>query len=143
MYRKEVWLINAIVFVIIFLAFCCADVERETTIKQVPHRRADINVIEGRNEVLDSVAIQKGKVLIAYSDCYTCHAIDKTAKGPPFTNIAKRYPANSGYIELLANKIILGGRGAWGNVVMEPHPDVSLEDARNMARYILSLDVAR
>jgi cytochrome c len=39
---------------------------------------------------------------------------------------------------MLADKIIKGGTGNWGEVPMTPHPDVSVEDAKEMAKYILS-----
>lgn len=109
--------------------------------KETDHqRKSDVNVIPGTDQLLDSVIVQKGQVLIAYSDCYTCHSTENSKKGPAFSNIAKRYPANSSYIELLALKIIRGGRGAWGNSVMEPHPQINIEEARAMATYILSLE---
>ena len=125
-----------------FLISCGDKTGRTTPLTETIKRRSDINVIEGKDQVLDSVAVQQGQVLVAYSDCYTCHAVEQKAKGPAFTAIAARYPANAGYIELLANKIIAGGKGAWGNVVMEPHPDVLIEDARKMASFILSLDAS-
>jgi len=39
----------------------------------------------------------------------------------------------------LANKVIKGGSGNWGSVPMSPHPDLSMVDAREMIKYILSL----
>lgn len=96
--------------------------------------------LPGRDNPIDSVDVQKGKVLVAYSDCYMCHSLDKRAKGPSFKEIAHRYPATEGYINLLSRKIIVGGRGIWGNAVMEPHPDVRDEDAAAMAKFILSLN---
>jgi cytochrome c len=102
-------------------------------------RKDPVRVIPGRNEALPEGEIQKGKVLIAYSDCYTCHTIDVKAKGPSFKDIAKKYPVNKGYIELLAQKIIVGGSGVWGYPVMTPHPDIPVENAKLMVKYILSL----
>ena len=98
-----------------------------------------IKKIEGVDEPLSLDDIQKGEVLIAYSDCYTCHQKDNRSKGPAFVSIAARYPANKGYISLLALKIIQGGSGAWGHPVMTPHPTLAEEDAKLMATYILSL----
>jgi cytochrome c len=98
-----------------------------------------IKPIPGDDQVLDSVMIKKGLVLIAYSDCYDCHKEDSRAKGPAFQDIAKRYPANRIYIGHLARKIISGGSGAWGYPVMSPHPDIENEDAKAMATFILSL----
>ena len=58
---------------------------------------------------------------------------------PAFADIAKRYPANKVYFDLLANKIIIGGRGTWGTPLMDPHPELSFDDAKLMVYYIMSL----
>jgi len=78
-------------------------------------------------------------VLISYSDCYTCHKIDQRSVGPSFKDIAKRYPVNKVYIDMLAYKVIVGGSGSWGYPAMDPHPKLSHEDAKLMVTYILSL----
>ena len=90
-------------------------------------------------EEIDLEGPKKGEVLIAYSDCRTCHTEDERFKGPAFKDIAKRYPVNDGYINMLAQRVIIGGSGAWGYSVMSPHPDLSEEDAKTMVKYILSL----
>ena len=78
-------------------------------------------------------------MLIAYSDCYTCHKEDERSVGPAFKDIAKRYPANQAYIGLLAQKVILGSSRSWGYPVMDPHPKLSVEDAKLMVTYIMSM----
>lgn len=98
-----------------------------------------IRKIPGKNDSLPVAEVQKGEVLIAYSDCYTCHTKEKRSKGPAFTDIAKRYPVQDAYIDMLAYRVIAGGSGAWGNPVMLPHHDLSHEDAKKMVYYILSL----
>ena len=98
-----------------------------------------IRKIPGENDTLPEELVQKGEVLIAYSDCYTCHSLEKRAKGPAFMDIAKRYPIQKAYIDMLAYRIISGGSGAWGNPVMLPHPQISHEEAKMMVGYILSL----
>jgi cytochrome c len=102
-------------------------------------RKDYIKPIPGRSDSIPQEIKQRGEVLVAYSDCYTCHTIDVRSKGPAFKDIAKRYPVTDGYINLLAYKIIMGGSGAWGYPVMAPHPDISLSDARMMVKFILSL----
>jgi cytochrome c len=98
-----------------------------------------IKKIPGQNEIIPAGIVEKGEVLISYSDCYTCHKVDKRSVGPAFEDIAKRYPANKDYIEILAQKVIRGGNRSWGYPVMDPHPRLSLEDAKMMVTYILSL----
>ena len=79
-------------------------------------------------------------MLISYGDCNSCHTDDRRAKGPAFQDIAMRYPRNQVYIDLLAQKVISGGKGSWGNPVMAPHPNLQESDAKAMVTYILSLD---
>lgn len=98
-----------------------------------------IRKIDGVNDTIPQEIAQRGQVLIAYSDCYSCHIKDKRAKGPAFEDIAARYPANKAYIRLLAARVIQGGSGAWGHPVMTPHPDLNPEEAELMVAYILSL----
>src|SRR5690606_2674602 len=113
---------------------------QSTEFPSPPQAKKDyIRVIPGKNDSIPVELAEKGKVLIAYSDCHTCHTEEAKFKGPAFRDIVKRYPVNDGYIELLARRIIIGGSGAWGYPVMSPHPDLPVEDAKMMVRYILSL----
>lgn len=98
-----------------------------------------IRVIPGDNDTIPEELAQRGKVLIAYSDCYTCHKTDSRAKGPAFEDIATRYPVQEAYVDMLAHRVIAGGSGAWGHPIMTPHPDLSHEKAKTMVYYILSL----
>lgn len=99
-----------------------------------------IRPIEGKDEVQNPDLVKLGKVLISYNDCGDCHTENKRAKGPSFTDVAKRYPANEAFIGLLSRKIISGGFGSWGNPVMSAHPKLPAKDAEAMVIYILSLD---
>ena len=130
----------------VLLHVACKQTETSQEIEALNSAQAEKNYIKaipGKNDTLSAADVQRGKVLIAYSDCYTCHTEKDRAKGPAFEDIAKRYPINDGYIELLAQKIILGGTGAWGYPVMSPHPDISVTDAKTMVKYILSLKEKR
>ena len=79
-----------------------------------------------------------GKRLIEQSDCKSCHAIDKKSIGPSYIDVAKKYPKAS-QVRSLAQKIIAGGGGVWGEQAMSAHPQVKLEEAEDMVRYIQSL----
>jgi cytochrome c len=83
--------------------------------------------------------VKRGAALIAARDCKTCHTINQKNIGPSYQMIADKYGNNDAMADELSLKIIKGGSGRWGQVVMPPHNDVSTEDARDMARYILSL----
>jgi cytochrome c len=88
-----------------------------------------------------SVAVKDtlGAALIQKNDCLTCHKLDEKIIGPAYTDVANKYTASPAVIDTLANKIIKGGSGNWGNIAMSPHPDLSITDARDMVKYILSL----
>lgn len=79
----------------------------------------------------------KGKELMASLDCNTCHKEKEKVIGPAFADIAKKYTTADE--ETLAKKVIAGGAGNWGNIPMTAHPDLKLDDAKEMVRYILSV----
>jgi cytochrome c len=82
--------------------------------------------------------ISKGQALLEASDCQTCHHTKNTLIGPSYTAIAGRYQKADTAIQYLSRKIITGGTGQWGNVPMLAHPDITEEDAREIAHYIIS-----
>lgn len=84
-------------------------------------------------------AFAKGIQLIEGSDCKACHAIDQKVNGPSYLEIAKRYAQEEGATAYLAEKIIQGGGGKWGETVMSAHPQLSLDQTTTIAEYILSL----
>jgi cytochrome c len=127
------------ILLLIALLQACNELEPKQTETNIKTENDYIKPIPGKNDSIPAKVRNRGEVLIAYADCSTCHKVDERFKGPAFKDIAKRYPVNNGYIELLAHKIIIGGSGAWGYPVMSPHPDLSLDDARTMVKYILSL----
>ncbi|MCX2739760.1 c-type cytochrome [Pontibacter anaerobius] len=83
---------------------------------------------------------ENGAKLIAASDCLSCHQEEKKLVGPSYVEVAGKYEMNDKNVDYLADKIIKGGAGVWGQVPMTPHPTIEKEDAKEMARYILSLN---
>ncbi|EAR02678.1 PA14 domain-containing protein [Maribacter sp. HTCC2170] len=84
--------------------------------------------------------ISDGMQLAEQSDCKACHLINENLVGPAYDSIATRYPFDWASVDLLADKIKLGGTGVWGDLLMTAHPDLSKADTQKMAYYILSLD---
>ncbi len=84
---------------------------------------------------------QKGVDLVAGNGCLTCHRVDEKIQGPTYREVAGRYAGRPDtIITYLANKIIKGGSGNWGEMpVMTPHPTLSKDDAEAMVKYILLL----
>ena len=79
--------------------------------------------------------------IIARSDCSACHRMDTRFVGPGFREVAQRY-AGQNVLETLAQKIIVGGKGAWGEAMMPPHPSLTQAEATTLAQYVLSLSNA-
>lgn len=80
---------------------------------------------------------EEGKDLIAASDCLTCHKEDAKLIGPAYQDVAAKYTEAD--IDKLADKIVNGGSGVWGNVPMAAHAGMDKENAKKMVKYILSL----
>lgn len=80
-----------------------------------------------------------GLALISKSDCLTCHAVAEKKTGPAYQEVAARYAGKPGIEDSLANKIIHGGAGNWGQIPMAAHPALSHDDAVTMVKYILLL----
>ncbi|MFM9075787.1 MAG: c-type cytochrome [Bacteroidota bacterium] len=94
------------------------------------------------NEEVSSVTSQiaEGEALVKGSDCKTCHHAVNKIIGPAHTDVAKKYEFTAANVSMLAQKIIKGGQGVWGQIPMTAHPDITVADAEKMARYVLSLD---
>ena len=78
--------------------------------------------------------------LLTQKHCNACH--DMTAKviGPPFIAVALRHaPRRDVMVDVLARKIRLGGGGSWGIVPMVPNDNVTPDQARAIAEWILAL----
>lgn len=82
--------------------------------------------------------VARGKQLIGGSDCQACHNEERKTIGPSYTDIANRYDNTSTQRARLAEKIISGGAGSWGEIPMNPHPDLMPADADLMLGYIFS-----
>jgi len=86
-------------------------------------------------------AAPEGEALAILKRCSACHAIDEALIGPPYRAIAARHAADRELtIEVLARKVIHGGGGNWGIVPMVPNEHVSLDEAREIVAWILSLN---
>ena len=125
-----------------------ADKEDGTTAKGIDAGDVvvNINYLEGYDKTMieqghkENMNFVAGKRLIDLSDCKACHAIDKKSIGPADRDVAKKYRRGQTAINQLAEKVIKGGGGVWGEQAMAAHPQVSLSDARDMVDYILSLN---
>jgi cytochrome c len=87
----------------------------------------------------NSGELAPGAKLMAAADCNTCHKADVKVVGPALKDIAAKYPPTDANINTLADKVIKGGKGNWGDIPMAAHPALSVKDAKEMVKYVLSL----
>lgn len=76
--------------------------------------------------------------LLTANACVACHALDRRLVGPGFHEIARRYQGDSAAAEKLVSKIRDGGAGAWGQIPMPPHPQLSGADLALIVGWIMS-----
>ncbi len=100
---------------------------------------SDANSKTEKKDVTNDPAFIAGRDLVNKSDCLGCHKIDEKLIGPSYRSVADKYPNNPAMLDTLAAKIIKGGSGNWGAIPMAAHPNISVEDAKAMAKFILLL----
>ncbi|MFT4568633.1 MAG: cytochrome c, partial [Saprospiraceae bacterium] len=86
------------------------------------------------------IIFSKGKKLIDGSDCLSCHRIGAKSIGPSYKVVAETYKNDLSMRSVLADRIINGSVGIWGEHAMSAHPDFSKADADAMVEYIMGLN---
>ncbi len=89
---------------------------------------------------LDGAGLSPGLQLIQSSDCKSCHKLHEKSIGPSFKQIADRYDQDYIQMDILAKKIINGGAGVWGDGMMIAHPNFSMKAAREIVKYIFTVN---
>jgi cytochrome c len=80
-----------------------------------------------------------GYALTQVMDCKSCHKENSASVGPSFVRVAEKYASDKNAKAYLGQKIVKGGAGVWGDVVMSAHPDLAEKDLGQIVEYILSL----
>ncbi len=70
-------------------------------------------------------------------NCLGCHAVERKVVGPAFKDVAAKYAGDTGAAAHLAAKIRRGGSGVWGAVPMPANEQVSEEEAKQLAEWVL------
>ena len=99
-----------------------------------------IEIAQNHRATDEWVVFSKGRALIDGSDCLACHRIDIKSIGPSYMQVAQKYKNNPKSHAILAQRIINGSVGIWGEHAMSAHPDLSEADAALMVDYIMSLN---
>lgn len=118
---------------LVWLAACSSKKESAPTEEYVANDAGG-----SKPAAVDQVA--RGEGLVKSNDCNTCHHRTNTVIGPAHLKVAEKYEFTEANVKMLAQKIMKGGSGVWGQIPMAAHVDLSESDAEAMARYVLSLD---
>jgi cytochrome c len=86
--------------------------------------------------VLVAEAAQADEALAQSKGCLGCHAVDKKVLGPAYKDVAAKY-AGQNVVDQLAQKVIKGGGGVWGQMPMPPN-SVTPEEAKILVQWVLS-----
>ncbi|MCJ8154550.1 c-type cytochrome [Chryseobacterium sp. SSA4.19] len=132
---------------LISLAVISCSEKKESAEESVPATESNIMMEEPKAKDTAAVAsaaatgpeadIAEGKSLVEGTDCLSCHKVDAKLVGPAYQDVAAKYTEAD--VDHLAQKIIDGGKGVWGDIPMTPHAGLSKENAQKMVKYILSL----
>ena len=72
-------------------------------------------------------------------NCLACHATDKKLVGPAYKDVAAKYAGQKDAAAMLAAKIQKGGVGVWGQIPMPANPQVSPDEAKQLATWVLTV----
>jgi len=86
-----------------------------------------------------SNAAYASEQLAKEKNCLACHAIDSKLVGPAYKEVAAKYKGDKSAEDKLAQKVMKGGSGVWGQIPMPANPQVSAAEAKTLVKWVLSL----
>ncbi len=128
---KKYFLLSAVILLLI----ACGSSGTKNKKEEVPETEVAATAIT------DDPVYQEGLALVAKTEnlCLSCHKVDEKSTGPSYRDVANKYENTPENIKKLAEKVVKGGSGVWGDVAMVPAPGLKIEDAEKMVKYILLL----
>ena len=72
-------------------------------------------------------------------NCLACHSVDKKVVGPAYKDVAAKYAGQKDAAAKLADKIMKGGSGVWGQVPMPANAAVPDADVHTLVKWVLSI----
>jgi cytochrome c len=132
-------LLNLGMIALVGMTFACGGGEKtaETTAEATP--AAPVKEMSLEEKYQDDPIYIKGIAKIKESDCLSCHMVERKIVGPSYAEVAAKYDNTEENVAMLANRVIAGAVGVWGEVPMPAHPQLNEEDAKDMVRYVLLL----
>ena len=88
--------------------------------------------------VLTSNMAMASPELAKAKNCMACHAIGTKVIGPAYKDVAAKYAGQKDAEDKLTKKVMKGGTGAWGTMVMPANPQVTEAEARTLVKWVLS-----
>ena len=76
--------------------------------------------------------------LATAKNCMACHAVATKLVGPSYKDVAAKYAGQKDAVDKLAGKILKGGSGVWGPVPMPANAQVSADEAKKLAAWVLT-----
>ena len=133
--------LNLALIAVAGLTFACGGGEKtaETTTTETAAPAAPAQEISLEDKYKVDPIYIKGIEKVKGSDCTSCHMVERKIVGPAYAEVAAKYESTEENITMLAQKVIAGGVGVWGEVPMPAHPGLTEEDAKDMVRYVLLL----
>lgn len=72
-------------------------------------------------------------------NCLACHQVDKKIIGPSYKDVAAKYAGQADAVDKLTVKVLKGGKGVWGEMLMPANPQVTEAEAKQLVQWILTL----
>src|SRR5258708_40007613 len=94
---------------------------------------AAVRSLSGQALAADAERLLKEKA------CLSCHTLDKKLVGPAYKEVAAKYKSRNDAEAYLSKKIKEGSTGVWGAIPMPPNGTVADDEARTLAKYILTV----
>lgn len=85
-----------------------------------------------------TVSVAKvASALLQDNACLSCHAVDHKVVGPAYRDVAVKYANDPQALARVMSSIQHGGSGKWGDVPMPPFAQLSSDDLKSLATYIM------
>ena len=86
-----------------------------------------------------TVSVAKvASALLQDNACLSCHAVDHKVVGPAYHDVATRYANDPQALARVMSSIQHGGSGKWGDVPMPPFAQLSSDDLKSLATFIMN-----
>ena len=82
----------------------------------------------------------KAQELAMKFGCFGCHNTQTKIIGPAYRDIAAKYKSDPDAAAKIDQQIHKGGSGKWGPMIMPPFPQVTAEETKTLASWILGLN---